>query len=273
VPIPPPSVTAPYDTVDSVLNLVRSKMLDTIGSLAGDILQDAQPFMQEYTNAGWRELQFFLATLGHSTFKIPFIGQNYPVVDSTDPSTWVSLSWTQFVNASGAVFAPPTVDVLPQNMILPLRVSERITGSQGRFTPMQMAKDILPEPRKGPYNGWWLWESNTLYMCGAIYPTDLRMELAIYLPDFLTDGTGEWYAKPVPIMRGKTALAYFICDEVVIAREDGDGVAGGTSFRAKAEEAARQIYNIEVSQKQRVPTQRKPYAGRHSGQGYGWQVW
>jgi hypothetical protein len=259
-------VTAPYDTVDSVLNLVRSKMLDTIGSLAGDILTDAQPFMQEYTNAGWRELQFFLATLGHSTFKLPFLGQAYPVVDSTDPATWTTLSWTQFVNASGAVFPVPLIDVLPQNMILPLRVSERVTGTQSRFYPMAMAKDELPEPRKGPYNGWWLWEGNQLYMPGSIYSMDLRMELAVYLPDFLTDNVNQWYQQPVPVMRGKTALAYFICDEVVQARED---LAG--SFTARAQQAARQIYNIEVSQKQRVPTQRRPYCGNR--QGYGYNVW
>jgi hypothetical protein len=272
MPLPPPSVSAPYDTVDSVLNLVRTKMLDTIGSLAGDILTDAQPFMQEYSNAGWRELQFFVATLGYSRLKRPFIGQAYPIVDETDPSTWTSLSWTQFVNASGGVFAPPTVDVLPQDMILPLRVGERITGSQSRFIPMQMAKDALPEPRKGPYNGWWIWENDMLYMPGSIYSMDLRMELAIYLPDFLTTGVSPtqtfWYQQPVPMMRAKTALAYFICDEIVQARED---LAG--TFTAKAQAAAKQIFNIEVSQKQRVPTQRRPYGGRQGGQGYGYQVW
>src|ERR1700733_17040 len=272
MPIPPPAVTAPFDDVTSVLNLVRTKMLDTIGSLAGDILTSQQPFMQEYTNAGWRELQFFLATLGHSTFKIPFIGEGYPVVDSTDPSSWTTLSWTQFVNASGGVFAPPTVDLLPQNMILPLRVSERVTGTQSKFYPMQMAKDQLPEPRKGPYNGSWMWENQTLYMPGSIYSMDLRMELAIYLPDFVTTGISPnqvlWYQQPVPLMRGKTALAYFICDEVIKAREDASG-----TFRPQAEQAARQIYNIEVSQKQRVPTQRRPYAGRHGGNGYGYGVW
>ena len=277
MPIPPPSVTAPYDSVDSVLNLVRSKMLDTIGSLAGDILTDQQPFMQEYTNAGWRELQYFVATLGYSRLKMPFLGQAYPVVDSTDPATWTSLSWTQFTNASGGVFAPPTVDVLPQNMILPLRVGERVTGNQSKFFPMQMAKDWLPEPRKGPYNGWWLWENDQLYMPGSIYSMDLKMELAVYLPDFLTTGISPtqvfWYQQPVPIVRGKTALAYFICDEVVQARED---LAG--TFTAKAQNAARQVFNIEVSQKQRVPTQRKPYAGRGTGiggygNGYGSEVW
>lgn len=271
-PIPPPSVTAPFSDVNSVLDLMRTKMLDTIGSLAGDILQNAQPFLQEYTNAGWRELQFFLATLGFSAFKVPFIGKAYPVVDSTDPATWTSLSWTQFVNASGGVFAPPTVDVLPQNMILPLRISERITGSRGRFTPMQMAKDQLPEPRKGPYNGWWLWENQAIYMPGSIYSMDLRMELAIYMPDFETTGIAPtqtfWYQQPVPLVRAKTALAWFICDEVVQARAD---LAG--SFTAQAQQAARQLYNIEVSQKQRVPTQRRPYAGRQGGQGYSFGCW
>lgn len=266
MPLPPPPVNAPYDIVDSVLNLVRSKMLDTIGSLAGDILTDAQPFMQEFTNAGWREFQFFLATLGYSAFKIPFLGYGYPTVDRTDPALWTSLSWTQFVNASGGVFVPPAVAVLPRNMILPLRVSERVTGSQSRFCHMQMAIDQLPETGKGPYNGWWLWENNSLYMPGSIYSMDLRMELAIYMPDFLTLAGVQWYNQPVPIMRAKTALAYFICDEVVQARED---LAG--SFTAKAQAAARQIYNIEVSQKQRVPTQRRPFCGHR--QGYGYQVW
>ena len=268
MPIPSPAPSAPYDTVDSVLNLVRSKMLDTIGSLAGDILTDAQPFMQEYTNAGWRELQLFLATLGYSAFKMPFIGLGYPVVDRTDPALWTSLTWSSFVNASGANYLPPYVAVLPQNMILPLKISERITGYNCRFQPMGMAKDELPQTRKGPYNGWWLWENNTLYMPGSIYSMDLRMELAIYLPDFETssDGTILWNQRPVPLMRAKTALAYFICDEVVQAREDLSG-----SFTAKAQQAARQIYNIEVSQKQRVPTQRGPYCGRR-GEGYGMQV-
>ena len=270
MPIPPPPVSAPFDTVDSVLNLVRSKMLDTIGSLAGDILTDAQPFMQEYTNAGWRELQFFLATLGHSPFKMPFLGQGYPVVDETDPATWTSLSWTQFVNASGGIISTG-IDLLPQNMILPLRVSERITGSQSRFNPMSMAQDQLPMPRKGPYNGWWIWENNVLYMPGSIYSMDLRMELSIYMPDFETAGNVLWYNQPVPIARAKTALAYFIAAEVDEAREEPAG-----TFRAAGQQAARQIYNLEVSQKQRVPTQRRPYAGRGGGSyggGYGLETW
>lgn len=267
IPIPPPTPTAPTDTVDSVLNLVRSKMLDTIGSLAGDILTDAQPFMQEYTNAGWRELQFFLASLGYSVLKRPFIALALPVVDSTDPALWTTLTWSAFTNASGTVIAPPGIAVLPQDMILPLKVSERRTGTQSRFCPMQMAQDELPATRKGPYNGWWIWENNTLYMPGSIYSMDLRMELAIYLSDFITVGATQWFQQPVPIIRGKTALAYFICDEIVQARED---LAG--TFTAKAQQAARQIFNIEVSQKQRVPIQRRPYCGNQR-YGYGNNIW
>ena len=268
MPVPTPAPSAPFDTVDSVLNLVRSKMLDTIGSLAGDILTNAQPFMQEYTNAGWRELQFFLATMGYSALKMPFIGTGYPVVDSRDPATWTALTWSSFVNASGTVVLPPYASVLPPNMILPLKVGERISGSNSRFQPMEMAKDSLPQTQKGPYNGCWLWENNTLYMPGSIYSMDLRMELAIYLPDFETsaDDSILWSSRPVPIMRAKTALAYFIADEVDQARNDPTG-----TFTAKAQQAARQIFNIEVSQKQRVPTQRRPFCGNRSG--YGMQVW
>jgi hypothetical protein len=57
----------------------------------------------------------------------------------------------------------------------------------------------------------------------------------------------------------------------VQARED---LAG--SFTQKAQQAARQIYNLEVSQKQRVPSQRRPHSARpgdsYNG-GYGLGVW
>lgn len=276
MPIPPPAVNAPFSTVDDVLNLVRSKMNDAIGSLAGDILTDQQPFMQELSNSGWRELQFFLATLGYSPFTVPFLGQAYPAVDSTDPVTWTTLSWTQFVNASGAIFAPPTIDVLPQNMIMPLWVEERITNSNSRTCKMEMAQDRLPQTRKGPYNGWWKWENQVLRMPGSIYSMDLLMELAVYLPDFNTTGAPPtqvfWYQQPVPLVRAKNALALFICDEVIKVREDMSG-----TFRTQAETAAKQLYNLEVSQKQRTPSQRRPYgagwASGYGGQGYGTGVW
>ena len=151
-------------------------------------------------------------------------------------------------------------------MILPLRVSERISGSQSGWCKMDMAQDELPANRKTAYNGCWLWENDALYMPGSIYSMDLRIEYAAYLGDFVTVGDTQWYQQQVPIMRCKNALSYFICAEVAGAREDMDA----EPFIAKAQEQARYIINQEVSQRQRTPARRRRYGGSGRGDSYGY---
>ena len=258
----------PYDTLDSVLNSARVRMDDAIQSIGGDILTDEQPFTQEMSNDGWRRMQSFLANLGYSRLKKPLLLTGMPVVANLDPAIWCSLDWQYYFDGV-SYWAPPVITVLPSDLILPLRVSERVTGSQSNWSPMAMAKDQLPAIKKTVYNGWWLWENDTLYLPGSIYPMDLRFEYAAFLPDFVTAGTVQWYQQPVPIMRCKNALSYYICAEAAGARNDMDA----DPFILKAEQEARLIFNQEVSQKQRVPTQRRPYSGNRGGSGYSNGVW
>lgn len=263
MPIPPPAPTLPYDTVDSVLNSVRTRMNDAIQSIGGDIIQDNQPFTQEYANDGWRKLQSFLANLGYARLKKPLLLPAFPVVADLDPASWCTLDWQYYFDGV-SYYTYPAVSVFPPDFILPLRVGERVTGSNSRFSPMAMAKDQLPQNMKTAFNGCWLWENDTLYMPGSLYSMDLRFEYAAFLADFLTVGPIEWYQQPVPIMRSKNALSYYICAEAAGARDDMDG----DPFTLKAEQEARLIFNQEVSQKQRVPTQRRPYSGGNGGGGY-----
>jgi hypothetical protein len=247
-----------------VLNSARVRMNDAIQSLAGDILTDAQPFTQEMANDAWRRLQSFLANLGYSRLKKPLALYGLPVVAVTDPAEWTSLTWTGYFD--GTSYWPSFA--FPPDFILPLRVSERITGTQSRWCPMEMAKDQLPAIRKGVYNGWWLWENDTLYMPGSVYSMDLRFEYAAFLPDFVTSGSVQWYQQPVPIMRAKNALSYYICAEAAGARSDMDS----DPFIVKAEQEARLIVNQEVSQRQRTPARRRCYGGANRGNfgfGYG----
>ena len=270
MPIPPPVPVAPYDSVDSVLNSARVRMNDAIESIGGDILQDSQPFTQEMTNDGWRRLQSFLANLGYGRLKKPLLMPAFPVVADYDPGSWCTLDWTAYFDGV-SFWVPPSINVLPPDLILPLRISERVTGSNSSWSPMALAKDQLPAVKKGPYNGWWQWENDTIYLPGSIYSMDLRLEYAAFLPDFLTTGPVQWYQQPVPIMRSKNALSYYICAEGAGAREDMDA----EPFILKAEQEARLIFNQEVSQKQRVPTQRRPYSGSRGGygSGYGNGIW
>lgn len=235
-------------------------MNDAIQSIGGDILQNTQPFTQEMANMGWRALQEFLANLGFSRSKKPLVLTGFPAIQNagvpSDPATQTQLTW-QFYFDGTSYWYPPNVQVLPQDMIMPLRIWERFTGSYLPFCPMEMSQDALPDWVKGPSNGMWLWENDTLYMPGATYPYDLRMEYAAFLPDFVTTDTTPWYEQPVPIMRSEDALSWYICAEAAGPRKD----LSAAEFVAKAESAARKIFNREVSMKQRTPASRRCQSG------------
>lgn len=254
--VPPPTPLAPYDVLDSILNVGRVRMNDAIASIGGDILTDSQPFTQVMANIAWRRLQSFLANLGYSRLKKPLVLTGLPVVGNYDPASQTYLNWSLFFDGT-SYYAPPATPVLPQDWILPLRMWERVTGSGAPFVPMEMAVDALPDVRKTAYNQYWLWENDTLFMPGSIYSMDLRAEYAAFLADFETVGDVPWYEQPVPIMRCMDALAWYFCAEAAGPRNDLDA----EGFIAKAEKAASLIFNKEVSMKQRRPVSRRCYAG------------
>lgn len=245
--------------MSDVLDLTRVRINDAIASINGDILTDTQPFTQVMANAGWRTLQEFLANLGYTRSKQEVILSAIPPVTSCDPAVQVSLSWSGYYNGSG-YNVPPYAPALPQDMILPLRLWERCSSSIGYFIPMEQALDGLPAGPKLPINGFWEWREDAIYMPGSTVIEDIRMRYAAYLPDFIDQGNTPWYDLPVPIMRSKTALAYYIAAEAAAPRADLDA----QSFIDKGDQAARLIFNREVQQKQRTTATRRPYGRRQN---------
>lgn len=258
--IPPPTATPPYDSVNSVLNGARVRINDAIASLGGDILTNVQPFTQEMTNLAWRKMQEYLANLGYTRCKQEVILPGIPPVTSFDPGSQVFLNWTSYFNGTGTDI-PPATPVLPQDMILPLRMWERQANGNGNFIPMSQALDGLPSCVKLPCNGYWEWRQDAIYMPGATNVVDLRMRYAGYLSDFLTVGDVNWYDLPVPIMRCKDSFSYYIAAEAAAPRADLDA----QTFSTKAEQAANLIFNREVQQKQRTTATRRPYGHRFGG--------
>ena len=184
MPIPPPPIFAPYDSLETVLNVARTRLNDAIASLGGDILTDTQPFTLTMTNSAWRMLQAYLCNLGYSRYKRKFWAYALPAADSQDPSTNQVWSWTQFVNCSGAVYAPPTVDLLPQDFIAPLVIKERQTGNNQPFSRMGSAPDGLPEGRKRSWNGIFEWKNDGIYFPGSTFSMDFEVQYAAYDYDF-----------------------------------------------------------------------------------------
>jgi hypothetical protein len=237
-------------------------MNDAIQSIGGDVLTDTQPFTQTMVTLAWRKFQAYLANLGCARFKKPLVLYGFPPVASYDPASWTALTWSNFFDGV-SYWVPPFASVLPQDFILPLKMWERQTGTQSQFdrAPMTQAVEALPDCRKGPFNGYWYWENDTLYMPGSIYPMDLRFEYAAYLADFAANPDGSVIgAQPVPIMRSLDALSYYFCAEAALGRDDVDA----EPFNQKGDQAARMIFNREVTMKQRRPVSRRCFSGRRA---------
>lgn len=254
MPVTPPIGNPPYDTLNTVLNAARVRLNDAIQSLSGDVLQNTQPFTQVIANNAWRRLQETLANLGHSRLKRETILTNCPVAASVDPASQVSVSWASYFDGVSYYSAP----VLPQDLILPLRLWERPSGQNAEFAPLENWLDGLPTRPKMGRNLIWEWREDAIWMPGAQTVMDLRIRYAAYLTDFATVGQTQWYNQPVPILRSLDALSYYICSEAANPRGDLDG----SQFDSKAEAAAKLIFNREVGMKERVNLRRIPRSGR-----------
>jgi hypothetical protein len=279
MPVPPPTPAAPYDTLESVLNVARARLNDMIASVNGDILTDNQPFTATMTNSAWRKLQQELSNLGYSKYKRKFWAYNMPPVASTDPSSCVIWNWAYYFDGV-SYWYPPNVNLFPSDMISPLVIKERISGSNAIFWPpkgMPCAPDGLPEGPKRPWNGIFEWKNDAVYMPGSTSIMDLEVEYAAYDYDFVstdnvlgnpsTSPPTTPANMPVPIMRSQSALANYLCAEMAQGRTDVDGPAFEAAGKADAQIL---MNNSDVKLKQRHPVQRGSYnpRGRMRGSAY-----
>ena len=131
--------TNPYDSADYVLNIARSLGGDAIQQLAGNLLNDNQPYVPVYLNSGYRYLQRKLANCGYSTFKKTVQVLAVPVIGLLDPGAQLEISYTgTFDGVSN--HASPT---LPADFNWPLKLWERQTASTQIWQPMFQARNGL----------------------------------------------------------------------------------------------------------------------------------
>lgn len=259
--LPTQPATAPYDTVETVLQAARVRLNDAIQSIDGEVLTDTAPFTQTIVLLAWRRLQEYLAEMGIVRPQREAILTGVPPVAVLDPAVQVFLNWTNYFDGMNYWNVP----VLPQDLLLPLRLWERPTGQNADFAPMDNWLDGLPAWGKASCNRIWEWREDSIFLPGALQTMDIRLRYAAYLPDFVTTAQTQWYNQPVPIARVLDPFAYFICSEMANARGDVDGAA----FDTKAQAAAKRVFNREVRMKQRVNIRRIPRSAGSRRGGFG----
>lgn len=259
----PPLGIAPYFSVNEVLNVTRVRMNDAIQQLGGDILTNQQSFTQTMVNAAWQRMQEFLANLGYTRLIDEVVIQSLPICPSPDPAVQCWIDWTGFFDGTQIW----NNYALPEKMVFPLKLWDRISGlNAGWGSPLENVMDGLPARYRYSRNSIFEFRNDKIYMPGTSQPVDLRVRFAQFFPDFETQGLTEWFDQKVPIAGCRDALADYICVEASDGRDDVDS----QTFKTRAENEAKLIFNRDVRLKNRSNVRRHPRSGPRSGLGLGY---
>lgn len=188
MPVVPSSA---YVTLESVMLLIRAIANDMIYSQAGEILTDNANFTLPLLNDALEWFQNEVNNSGVETFtKEVILTPLTPVpgVSSTDPATQVWVSDTGYFNGVSYTIGPQLQ--VPPDLLVPMVLWERQTGSQENWLLMQEVPDGLPSTVPGDRFGMWEWRQDQLVMPGAVQSNDIRLRYTGSLAQFVsTDDT------------------------------------------------------------------------------------
>jgi hypothetical protein len=230
---------------------------DSFNAGAGRILKDNAPFSVEYLNGALEELQDELRDYGAVTL----IRDNYimspitPVV-AQDPAVQINVSYTGFFDGTTQRSLPK----LPADMIVPLDLWERETGSGNNFGLMYTPQGGLPSSWQCQYLGVWEWRGgqagDAIWMVGATTSRDLRLRYqAQLLPISPSTTENPWTNIQVSVLASIEAMAHLVAYRYARAR----GPEAAAVMKADGEMALYSIKNRYVKESQGTRFERTPY--------------
>lgn len=250
-----------YPSVESVLNLVRSAVLDDMAG-ATDTVGEGQIYVDP-TNVSVTLSNFFNAELEQLCIDLRttqgpmLVRDNYLLLGLTPMNSALGLAAPNpavqvYVNGAGYFdgSAMHPALVLPVDCLMVEYVWERLNGSNGRFVPMRQATEGLSSSWQGMAFGEWEWREDGIYMRGALTTRDLRVRYLGTLVDLYTPGVN-LATTYIPIKNCKNALA----DKIVVRLAGRISPERLVDATAKAKDSLFSLRNELVRQKQGIEYQ------------------
>jgi hypothetical protein len=243
--------TGPYPIAENVLLLARAIVNDMLRQAGGAILVDTAPFTIVFLNAAIRKTQRYLANNGlFSQIVDNFVLTPLTPVANSDPGTQIFVGYNGYNNGQTTAATP----ALPPDLVLPLNVFQRQTGSGAQFVEVWPAKSALMSRIPGPYFGEWEWRGDAIRMVGCTNTMDLRIRYEQSVAR-LSPGTNLQTAT-IPIIDGEDALGFGLVTYYSFSR----GSAQRQEANAAWLDACDQLINRYVRKDQRIAVRPKGYA-------------
>lgn len=206
-------------------------------------------------NSAYRELQRALKAAGSTELKT---GQSFctiPGLSGTDPSAQVYLDYAGLSILSDAFPAPVFIDTpiaqLPGDLLMPLKVWERQTGSNNDFVIMRNLTNSggLPSIPQGLFLRFWEWVEDTIALIGATQDQDIKIE---YNKSLVAVGDG--YSQLL-IENSEEFHAYEAAAQV----SKSQGGKNTAEWSQAAEDAKNKLIAAVVRQQQFTNRRMRPY--------------
>lgn len=249
--------TLPYSQASDITALVRALMNDQGGQLYTD------SYLLPFVNSAYRQVQITLANVGMQTFTEDEYIMSIPAVTAVDPGLQV---WVNFTGIHGNV-TPADTPLLPQNLVEPISLWERPTGSTDIFVPMYDLTShggiqSLPQVTNLRY---WEWRQDQLNFLGATAENDVRMRYKAGMTVFTIDGSGN-IVGTLQILGALDAVAYSAAAMAGAPR--GSTLAPGYDTAA-GQFLERLIVQVQRDMQHAGPFRRRSFSSRYAV-GRGW---
>lgn len=269
----------------TIMNLARSLVNDTQPGLTntpgeGQIFTDnpaVSPFTLPFLNSAIREVYRELRNVGAPTLLrdnviisgVPPLTSPTNGAGGVDPAVQVNLSFDGYFD--GLTMNP--LYKLPEDMIYPERVWERISGTNSLFISMDQAQFGLPSIYQGALMRMWEWREDKIWMLGSTSTEDFRLRYWASLPQFFSP-TLDFASTYVPIIDCTDAVAY----KTAVKYATMLGMPGAVALAQEAKEQMFQLKNAYTRRAQSIDYLRIPYGTTNQDNGQtnqdyflGWQ--
>jgi hypothetical protein len=246
-----------YNTAEDVLNRVRFIINDSEVA-GGDVLTDTNPFTFSVLNTGYERVQKELASVGLEVSQVEVWIIGLPIMPITDPEGRMIIddTGTNIIYPGGVGDIFSLTPQLPTDLVLPLKLWERQTGTTDFLNPMVQPNTGLLDMTPQTFLYDWEWKTDGLRFRGATQSQDIKLLYRKKLPLLVAP------TDPVPIRDVTNAAAYYAAAAFVSSR----GGAVAPAFKQEAVEEI-QLYKMDSARRrQRKQVRRRPYSGR-GGQG------
>jgi hypothetical protein len=241
-----------FYTSEEVLTAARFLLNDAQGSAAGQLLADNTPYTWGLLNLCYDNLQDDLEDSNVESAMYAEDVITIPVSNSQDPAAQCRLGYDGFVDSNGFFYEAPT---LPEYLIEPLQITQRISGQNAPFVPVKQRLGGLGTGY-GPYLYEWEFRQNSVYFTGAAaVGLDLKVRYIPSLPA-LAQPTAENPAYPtIWFARCGGLLSYNVAAEFAEIR----GAANAPNLRAKYNAKLQVIANKTSKRENQTQTRRRGY--------------